>query len=524
MGILGLSRLIADMAPEAIREVELKSLFGRRIAIDASMSIYQFLIAIRNRDQLMTNESGETTSHLIGLFYRTIKLLELGIKPIYVFDGKAPQLKCEELSKRADRRKEAETKLATAIEQQDVENISKFNKRVVRVTRQHNNDCKKLLQLMGLPVIESPSEAEAQCAQLCKEGLVYATATEDMDALTFGSPRLVRNLTTGNNEKVKEYYLDKVLAGLALNHKQFIDLGILMGCDYCDSIKGIGGKKGLELIKTYGSIEQILEKKFGITEFIDVDVDYSDRKDITQVIDTKDEEQLNGSQSQQSEQIDKDSDDGTQEDNKTDVSKDVNGLHEDKDVDESQIDKNVDNLHENKDIDESLEDKDIDESHDDKDIDDIHEDEDVDESQEDKDIDSEVTKEVKDKKKKKSKDKKGNQIPENWLFIGARKLFVEPNVLKGTVTEADLKQRDFDEEAIVQFLCTENGFGEDRVKNALKRIKDSKEKSSQTRIDSFFKTMPNTNASSKTDKSKTDSKNNKRGSQSKNSSNKRGRR
>lgn len=77
MGILGLSRLIADIAPEAIKEIELSSLFGRRIAIDASMSIYQFLIAIRNRDQLMTNDSGETTSHLIGFFYRTIKLLEV---------------------------------------------------------------------------------------------------------------------------------------------------------------------------------------------------------------------------------------------------------------------------------------------------------------------------------------------------------------------------------------------------------------------------------------------------------------
>ncbi len=85
MGILGLSRLIADTAPESIREVALSSLFGRRIAIDASMSIYQFLIAIRNRDQLMTNDSGETTSHLIGLFYRTIKLLEVLIL-LLIFD------------------------------------------------------------------------------------------------------------------------------------------------------------------------------------------------------------------------------------------------------------------------------------------------------------------------------------------------------------------------------------------------------------------------------------------------------
>lgn len=80
MGILGLSRLIADISPEAIKEIDLKSLFGRRIAIDASMCIYQFLIAIRSNEYTMTNESGDTTSHLVGLFYRTIKLLEV-IKP-----------------------------------------------------------------------------------------------------------------------------------------------------------------------------------------------------------------------------------------------------------------------------------------------------------------------------------------------------------------------------------------------------------------------------------------------------------
>jgi len=132
----------------------------------------------------------------------------------------------------------------------------------------------------------------------------------------------------------------------------------------------------------------------------------------------------------------------------------------------------------------------------------------------------------KNKGKKKSKDKKGSGVPENWLFIGARKLFLKPNVLEGKIQESDLKQKDADEEALVQFLCAENGFSEDRVRNALKRVKEAKGKCSQTRIDSFFKMMPNTNTNtnSKTDKSQNDKKNNKRaGSQLKNSGNKRGR-
>lgn len=58
-----------------------------------------------------------------------------------------------------------------------------------QVTKQHNDECKRLLRLMGIPVIDAPSEAEAQCASMAKAGLVYGVATEDMDVLTFGAPR-----------------------------------------------------------------------------------------------------------------------------------------------------------------------------------------------------------------------------------------------------------------------------------------------------------------------------------------------
>lgn len=169
-------------------------------------------------------------------------------------------MKSGELEKRTERRKEAQECLDKAQEAGNEEDILKFNKRVIRVTQQHNEDCKKLLRLMGIPVIEAPSEAEAQCSQMCKDGLVYAVATEDMDALTFAAPRLVRYLCSGSTELTKEYNLEKVIKGLDLNSQdEFIDLCILMGCDYCDSIKGIGGKKGLDLIKKHKNIEKIVE-------------------------------------------------------------------------------------------------------------------------------------------------------------------------------------------------------------------------------------------------------------------------
>lgn len=261
MGILGLTKLLADVAPSALKESEIKNYFGRKVAIDASMSLYQFLIAVRSEGAQLTNAEGETTSHLMGTFYRTIRLVENGIKPVYVFDGKPPDLKSGELNKRMERREEAQKALAKAEEAGDAEQIDKFNRRLVKVTRQHAEECKELLKFMGIPYIDAPCEAEAQCAAMVKAGKIYATATEDMDALTFGSSILLRHMTFSEARKmpIQEIHLDKVLIELELNQDEFIDLCILLGCDYCDSIRGIGPKRAIELIRTHRSIEKILE-------------------------------------------------------------------------------------------------------------------------------------------------------------------------------------------------------------------------------------------------------------------------
>jgi len=139
--------------------------------------------------------------------------------------------------------------------------IKKLNKRTARVTPEMNEEAKKLLRLMGVPVIEAPCEAEAQCAILCKGGKVFASGSEDMDTLTCGSPVLIRHLTYSEARKmpIMEIHLEKVLKGLELTMDQFIDLCILLGCDYSDKIKGIGPKRALEHIKKYGSIEKVLK-------------------------------------------------------------------------------------------------------------------------------------------------------------------------------------------------------------------------------------------------------------------------
>ncbi|SPO07605.1 probable DNA repair endonuclease rad2 [Cephalotrichum gorgonifer] len=272
MGIKALSSVIKEHAPDAIKEGEIKNHFGRKVAIVRpdpepssrsifSMSIYSFLIAVRSEGQQLTDESGQTTSHLMGMFYRTLRMVDNGIKPLYVFDGAPPKLKSGELAKRFQRKKEAHEGYEEARETGTAEDMEKFARRTVRVTREHNAECQRLLGLMGVPYIVAPTEAEAQCAALARAGKVYAAASEDMDTLCFDSPVLLRHLTFSEQRKepIQEIRVEKVLEGLGMDRKQFVDLCILLGCDYLDPIPKIGPTTAVKLIREHGSLEKVVE-------------------------------------------------------------------------------------------------------------------------------------------------------------------------------------------------------------------------------------------------------------------------
>merc|ERR1719437_381273 len=266
MGIKGLMKFLQDAAPKSVREQAGPQAYtGRLLAIDASMCLYQFLIMIRENStgsyQNLTNENGEVTSHIIGMLTRSIRLMENGIKPVFVFDGKPPELKLAELAERRKKREEAKENLQQAIHEGDAEAVLKNTKLTTKVTREQNEEAKTLLRLMGLPVVDAPSEAEATCAGLCKDGKVYAAATEDADCLTFGTKTLVRNLMAAESQKktVLEVSLQVALEQLNITMDQFIDFCILCGCDYCDTLKGVGPSTAIKLLVQHGSLEKVLE-------------------------------------------------------------------------------------------------------------------------------------------------------------------------------------------------------------------------------------------------------------------------
>ncbi len=250
---------LGDIAPGEV--IELEYLAGRKIAIDAYNMLYQFLSIIRQPDGTpLMDSQGRITSHLSGLFYRTCKLLEMGIKPIYVFDGKPPEIKERELLEREARKKEAEEKYKKALESGNVEEAKIYAQQTTRLTQDMVDQAKKLLDLLGIPWVQAPSEGEAQAAYLAKKGDAWASASQDYDSLLFGTPILIRNLgITGRRKlprknvyieiKPEKIELEKVLKSLGINRSQLIDLAILVGTDFTSGIKGIGPKKALKLVK-----------------------------------------------------------------------------------------------------------------------------------------------------------------------------------------------------------------------------------------------------------------------------------
>lgn len=252
-------------------EVALSELRGMRIAIDGNNMIYQFLSNIRQADGTpLMDRNGKITSHLTGLIYRLTNLIEIGIRPIFVFDGKPPALKARTIEKRREIREVAEEKWEDAKLRGDEEAAMKYAKASARITPEIIADSKRLLDIMGIPYIDAPSEGEAQAAFLIKNGDADLVGSQDFDSLLFGADRLVRNLAITGKRKVpgKKIYLDvspeiidleRNLERLGITHEQLIDIAILVGTDFNEGVKGIGAKTALKLIKKEGRIEKVLE-------------------------------------------------------------------------------------------------------------------------------------------------------------------------------------------------------------------------------------------------------------------------
>lgn len=244
------------------KEIQISDLKGKVLCVDAFNTLYQFLSSVRQLDGTpLMDKQKRITSHLSGILYRNIALLSEGIKLVYVFDGKSPELKTKTYKKREAGRDIAQERYKEAKQVEDIASMKRYSSQLIRLNDEMIKESKELLEALGIGVVQAPSEGEAEAAYLAKKKEVYAAVSQDYDSLLFGAPKLIRNLTLARKRKTLSGYievhpelieLNHVLDYLGINLDQLICLGILVGTDY--NPKGvfrIGQKKALEIVKKY---------------------------------------------------------------------------------------------------------------------------------------------------------------------------------------------------------------------------------------------------------------------------------
>jgi len=244
---------------------------NRIVALDGNNILHQFLSSIRQRDGTpLKDAQGRITSHLSGLLYRTANMVQARIRPVYVFDGIPHPLKARTIQQRRERKEQAEREWKEALEKGDLQKAKTKAQQTSRVTSEIIEQSKQLLEALGIPYIQAPSEGEAQASYMVKTSSAYVVGSQDFDCLLFGAPVLVRNLTSSEKRKLpnKQAYttvhperirLEPGLQKLGISREQLIDIAILIGTDFNDGAKGFGPKKSLKLLQEKGTLENALE-------------------------------------------------------------------------------------------------------------------------------------------------------------------------------------------------------------------------------------------------------------------------
>lgn len=254
------------------QKIEISDLSGKRVGIDAYNTLYQFLTTIRQKDGTpLMNSQGKVTSHLSGLFHRSVKLLENDIKIVYIFDGKPPSFKEDTLKDRREIKEDAKVKWEEALKSGNLEEAKKYAQMTSKLTKDMVEDAKELLDAMGIPHMQAVSEGEAQGADMCRKGTVDFSASQDYDSLLFGAPKMVRNLTLSGKRKMpgKNKFIDitpeiidleQTLKELEITREKLVWLSLMIGTDYNKGVNGIGPKKGYKIVKESETIEDVYMK------------------------------------------------------------------------------------------------------------------------------------------------------------------------------------------------------------------------------------------------------------------------
>jgi len=253
-----------------IEEISFAELSGSVVAIDAHNWLYRYLTTTVKwtSSAVYTTSEGEEVANLVGVVQGLPKFFEHDLTPVFVFDGAVADLKAEELEARREQKEQYEDDLAAARERGDHIAAARLDSRTQHLTDTIVETTRELLGLLDVPVVDAPAEGEAQCAHMAKSGTVDYAGTEDYDALLFGAPLTLRQLTSKGDPELMD--LAATLTRHDLTYEQFVDAAILIGTDFNEGVSGVGPKTAIDLMQTNGDIEAALAAR-------DADIPHLDR-------------------------------------------------------------------------------------------------------------------------------------------------------------------------------------------------------------------------------------------------------
>lgn len=247
---------LRDLA--VINDISMNELAGETIAIDFHNWVYRYLTIITRftDEEVYTRTDGQEVPNLIGIVKGLPKFTEHDLSPVFVFDGEVLELKEEEMQRRRERKEAAAARLDQAIEDGDEELAARLRARTQRLTPVILETSRTLLEILDFPIVDAPAEAEAQAAQLARNSDVEYVGTEDYDALLFGSPYTIRQLTSKEDPECME--LAATLSELDISRSELVEIAILCGTDYNDGVYGVGPKTALSAVSDGQRVEDIL--------------------------------------------------------------------------------------------------------------------------------------------------------------------------------------------------------------------------------------------------------------------------
>ncbi len=285
MGVKGLSQLIKKYAGDVAQHIHISDLAFEKVAIDTSLFMFKYRVIFNDR-------------WLTAFLNMVTSLRRNFVHPVFIFDSKAPADKDEEKRKRQEKRDKQEERLSRieaaihAFHETGVidevlmevykkvadervvrllgpapssdrfnisyveEELERMKSKQVSISDQDFELLRTMLELMSVPCVQAPSEAEAYASFLCCTGRVAAVLSEDSDVLAYGCPRVLTKFDVGTGTCMLTNVND-IYRSLGLSYPSFVDLCIMCGTDYNPNMKGIGPEKAYKLVVQYGSLDAI---------------------------------------------------------------------------------------------------------------------------------------------------------------------------------------------------------------------------------------------------------------------------